>query len=142
MAEDTEFRYPSFESSSFEIMECGGNVVSLLYSGYSYFGGAHGMPYWDGYNIDLGRGKQLEFEDFFPPGADWETLLLNEMLRLIEAEPAEYEDLWNPPESLETADFYIKDGNMVIFFHPYELSFYARGFVEFAIPLERLEAIR
>ena len=35
-------------------------------------------------------------------------------------------------------DFYIQDDDLVIFFQPYDLSYYARGFVEFRLDLEDL----
>ena len=42
-----------------------------------------------------------------------------------------------PVEEHQT-DFYIQDDDLVIFFQPYDLSYYARGFVEFRLDLEDL----
>ena len=59
---------------------------------------------------------------------------------MIEENPDIYSELWEEPHI--TADnknrFYMTDTELVIFFPPYELSYYAKGFVEFKIPLEEL----
>ena len=62
-----------------------------------------------------------------------------ELDRLIEQEvtdhPDEYSDLWEKPQIKESnqRDFYVTQQGLVIFYQPYDLSYYARGFVEFTI---------
>ena len=52
----------------------------------------------------------------------------------------EYQELWEKPEIKpeHQTDFYLDGDSLVIFFQPYELSYYARGFVEFPLPLDEL----
>ena len=63
---------------------------------------------------------------------------LNRMINEeMEKHSEEYKDLWAKPEIKQEhqTDFYIQDDDLVIFFQPYDLSYYARGFVEFRLDL-------
>ena len=67
--------------------------------------------------------------------------MLNRMINEeMEKHSEEYKDLWAKPEIKQEhqTDFYIQDDDLVIFFQPYDLSYYARGFVEFRLDLEDL----
>ena len=79
------------------------------------------------------------------------NIIINEKKRTIEMSKKdyasackfgseEYKDLWAKPEIKQEhqTDFYIQDDDLVIFFQPYDLSYYARGFVEFRLDLEDL----
>ncbi|MBQ3471379.1 MAG: DUF3298 domain-containing protein [Clostridia bacterium] len=54
--------------------------------------------------------------------------------------PDEYAELWEKPVIKDTSqtNFYIEDGKLVLYYQPYDLSYYARGFVEFRLPLKEL----
>ena len=58
---------------------------------------------------------------------------------LKENKPEEYGELWQKPEIKKNQDFYITDDDLVIYYQPYELSYYARGFIEFPIRLIELK---
>lgn len=113
--------------------------LSFINEQYTYLGGAHGTTVWYPLNADAASGKLLSLEDLFEDKGYKETLnrLINE---LVEQNPDEYADLWEKPEIRDSSqtDFYINGSDLVIFFQPYELSYYARGFVEFPIKLEEL----
>ena len=137
LAVEADYRYSSTDECSFKIMENNGVALTVIITGYWYGGGAHGTPYWNNYNIDVERGKLLNLSDLFKVGADYESVLLDEMNALRRTSPVEYEGV-SDPYLQENQDFYIKDGNLVLYYHPYDLSSYARGFVEFSIPLKKL----
>ena len=65
--------------------------------------------------------------------------MLNSRLEKMSRQ-AEYSDLWEKPIITDAQNeyFYFNDKGIVIFYPPYELSYYARGFVEFVIPYEDL----
>lgn len=115
------------------------NFVSIVEEKYLYTGGAHGSTVWIPMNIDLAAYKEVKLADLFMEEGYINTLnrLINEQ---ISEHPDEYKDLWAKAEIKEShqTDFYIDGDNLVIFFQPYDLSYYARGFVEFRLPLEEL----
>lgn len=113
--------------------------LSLVNEQYIYLGGAHGNTAWYPTNIDAQSCAVLKLDDLFEDKGYKETL--NRLITaLVEENPEEYADLWEKPEIRDShqADFYIDDSHLVIFFQPYALSYYARGFVEFPIKLEDL----
>ena len=114
-----------------------GHILSVLLNGYVYYGGAHGMPYIIAYNLDLDKGISLTLADIFKPGIDYEKILFQRMTSMIAAMPIEYEDVRNP-DFLEAGSFYFDGNDLVIYYHPYNLSSFARGFVEFRIALPSL----
>ena len=115
-----------------------GNLLSLNIEGNAYYGGAHGMPYIHCYNLDLNKREILGISDVFKPGIDYESILTRRMIAMCASDPDEYGDLFDDPDTLEEGSFYFEDGDLVLFYHPYALSSFARGFVEFRIPLASL----
>ena len=83
------------------------------------------------------EGKRLLGICDILPGDDWYNTANNIMKERVETD-AEYEALWETPtaEILEKDNFYIKDGKIVIFYPPYKLSYYNRGFVDFEFSKE------
>ncbi len=122
-----------------EVMYNKNNFVSLVSECYIFTGGAHGSSDRMPRNIDLQQGKVLKLADLFLD-AGYQEKLTGELERILEEHPDEYSDLWEPPVlgSSQEEYFYIQDGDLVIFYPPYELSYYARGFVEFRIPIKAL----
>ena len=114
--------------------------LSIVEEKYTYTGGAHGATVRIPRNIDVSGSKEIELKDLFENDAYVNTLnrMINE---LVNEHPEEYKDLWAKPEIQQShqTDFYINDDDkLVIFFQPYELSYYARGYVEFPLSLEEL----
>lgn len=120
-----------------QIKHNGNDFISALEERYTYLGGAHGETAWLPRNIDLLTSKEIKLADLFA-----ETGYENTLNRLINEEISEngekYADLWEKPviKDSHQTDFYIEDGDLVIFYKPYDLSYYARGFVEFRIDME------
>ena len=113
------------------------NFISLIEEHYVYTGGAHGSTMHYPRNIDTLNNKILCLEDLFADGYEKE---LNRIIRTItESDKEKYSDLWEQPLIDKDSAFYISDENLVIFFQPYELSYYAKGFIEFPIKLTEIE---
>lgn len=115
------------------------DFVSIVEERYVYMGGAHGETAWLPRNIDAATSKEIQLKDLFEDEGYINTL--NRMIAAeVQEDSEEYADLWEKPEIKESnqTDFYIEDGDLVIFFQPYDLSYYARGFVEFELDLEDL----
>ena len=115
------------------------DFLSLVEERYVYMGGAHGETAWLARNVDVAASKEIKLDDLFAESGYVNTLnrLITEQ---VEENKDEYADLWEKPEIKDSnhTDFYIEDGSLVIFYQPYDLSYYARGFVEFRLPLEEL----
>ena len=61
----------------------------------------------------------------------------------LEKNPDEYGDLWEKPKIKDEnqRNFYISPDGLTLFYEPYDLSYYARGFVEFTLPNEEIKPI-
>ncbi len=116
------------------------DFLSALEEEYTYISGAHGMTVWNAQNIDFRSKKRIYLDDLFAD-ENYETVLNNMINTLIENNPEEYADLWEEAKIQEEHqyNFYITDDDLVIYFLPYELSYYARGFVEFPLRLSELK---
>lgn len=115
------------------------DFISVVEEKYVYVGGAHGNTVRIPKNIDIAGEKILKLSDLFTD--DGYITTLNRLIDERIAEHSdEYKDLWAKPEIKDShqTDFYIDGNNLVIFFQPYDLSYYARGFVEFPLPLDEL----
>ena len=116
------------------------NFLSAVEEEYSYLGGAHGMTVWNAKNIDFTKKKQIYLCDLFAD-QNYENVLNNMIDNLLETNKEEYSELWEHPRIQEEHqyNFYITDTDLVIYFQPYELSYYAKGFVEFPLRLSELK---
>lgn len=115
------------------------DFLSFVEEKYVYTGGAHGNTVRIPRNIDLATGKDIKLADLFSDSGYVTTL--NRMINEILTEHSdEYSDLWAKPEIKDSnqTDFYITDDDLVIFYQPYDLSYYARGFVEFPLDMGEL----
>lgn len=115
------------------------DFISVVEERYIYTGGAHGSTVRIPVNIDVSGEKKVQLSDLFSDDGYISTL--NRMINARMTEHSEeYKDLWAKPEIKDShqTDFYIDDDDLVIFFQPYDLSYYARGFVEFPLPLDEL----
>ena len=112
------------------------NFISVIEEHYVYTGGAHGSTLWYPRNIDTNSSKTVTLDDIFNSG--YEEELNRQIDKIIENQKEQYSDLWEHPKADKDSLFYITDKDIVIFFQPYELSYYARGFVEFPIKLSEI----
>ena len=86
-------------------------------------------------NIDTKRCVELTLSDLFSD--DSYIDMLNERINAeVEQDPDKYSDLWEKPRLVHNQQFYINEKNLIVFYPPYELSYYERGFVEIPLKLE------
>lgn len=137
-AQENKDELPEESKSVFDVLQeikyNKNDFVSVLEEQYTYTGGAHGMTVRTGRNYDVLLEKELALGDLFSEEG-WQEALNNYMHRLEEEHAEEYAQLWSEPKVKDNQDFYITDEDLVLFYQPYELSYYARGFVEFPIRL-------
>ncbi|MCD8391117.1 MAG: DUF3298 and DUF4163 domain-containing protein [Firmicutes bacterium] len=113
------------------------SFISVVTETYGYEGGAHGQSVKSAKNIDVSNGAVLELEDLFSD-SDYKTVLNRLITEIMEENPNEYSNLWEKPVIKDSSarDFCLSADGLVIFYQPYDLSYYARGFVNFTIEYE------
>lgn len=116
-----------------------GSLISIVSEVYIYTGGAHGQSVRSAKTADVRTGGVLKLSDLFADDG-YEDELNRLIMEDVENHPEEYSELWEKPvikDSSQT-DFYLCENGLVIFYQPYDLSYYARGFVDFTIDTETI----
>ncbi len=134
---------PSDSKASFtttvDIKYNSNNFLSFVEEENMFTGGAHGMMVRNSCNIDFTNKKQIYLNDLFETEG-YENVLNRMIDELLQKKGEEYTELWKKPQiqAEHQYNFYITDSDLVIYFQPYDLSYYARGFVEFPLSLTEL----
>lgn len=114
------------------------DFISVIEEHYVYTGGAHGSTAWYPRNIDINANKTVLLSDLFKDDS-YRGELNRQIDIILDNNKDAYSTLWSHPKVTSEENFYISDGKLVIFYPPYELSYYALGFVEFPIKLADIE---
>ena len=114
------------------------DFLSVVEEHYVYTGGAHGSNMKYPRNYDLAGSRQIYLSDLFSEG--YKESLNRIITEQVQADTEKYSELGERPEIQpeHEMNFYIIPGKLVIFFQPYELSYYAKGYVEFEIPFSKI----
>lgn len=114
------------------------NGLLSMVTDYEYFARkAHKNRFRIAKNIDTENCRELALSDMFD-GDSYIDALNKMLIDSVSANPEKYADIWAKPKISQNQGFYIDGENLVIFYPPYELSYYERGFVEIPIPLEEV----
>lgn len=139
---------PAGVKSTFRITQnvkrSSGGFISFIEEHYIYVGGAHGNTSWYPrtiYAISESPHPLALSELFSEP--DYRDRLNILIERAVTEDPERYSELWEKPELTEENEnnYYLTDTDLVIFFPPYTLSYYAKGFIEFNIKLTEIEGM-
>ncbi len=111
--------------------------VSVVTDIYTYTGGAHGTLARKCANIDTEKGAVLTLGELFSADSSYREMLNRSIAQIIHSDPEQYGDLWEQPvlTDRQEEDFYIEGGKLTVYYPPYELSYYSKGFVEFEVSL-------
>ncbi len=114
-------------------------LLVLQLTGYNYpFGAAHGMPSQIYVHVDLATGKIYELKDLFKPNSNYVPVLSQIIGKQIETNP-EYYVFPDSYKGIEPDQpFYVKEHELNIYFHPYDIAPYAAGFPTFTIPFSEI----
>lgn len=115
------------------------DFLSMIITVETYTGGVHGTITDIAANIDLRQNKIIELSDLFNDDCDYKKILTKILCSLAEENTELYGELWENPAVTDSTPFYIKDDCLIIYFQPYELASYGRGFVDFSIPFSSLK---
>lgn len=127
-----------------EVTRCDGQVLSLWFEGYQYYGGAHGSTYSYGRSYDLSSGSRLTLDHLSDQGVSFREYALEQITALAQTE--EYADrLFEGigKEDLEAVvtdtSFYFTDEAIVFAADPYVIASYAAGTIQFPLAYSDLE---
>ena len=125
--------------------------MCVVYDSYDYYGGAHGMPWYDRDMYDLTSGEHVDFIDLYKGSEDDFKRIVADYVDeyhknnndLFFASYDDYEEgaLWEQYyeyTSLDTTYGYFTPDAYVIEYAPYELGPFASGFIDVPIPLNVL----
>lgn len=129
-------KHASF-AGSYTVYYNGGPWISIAEQGYSYTGGAHGMPFEETMTVNLNTGKVYGIGDLFQKGFNYKEYLTQR----VQAEAKERQELvlLEEPQVTEEQSFYLTEQGLVIYYPPYAIAPYAAGFIRFTIPYVELE---
>lgn len=114
-------------------------IISIIGDCDAYTGGPHGTLSRVTKNIDVTTGRTLSLSDLFNDG-EYVKRINSYIEVLSQTNPEKFADLWKTPSIEENQEFYITSKGIVIFYPPYALSYYSKGFVEIEIPYAELES--
>ncbi len=85
-------------------------------------------------NIDTKECVEVRLSDLFSDDS-YIDMLNSRIEDVLEADEEKYCDLWQKPTISHEQKYYVDGENLVLFYPPYELSYYERGFVEIPLSL-------
>lgn len=116
-------------------------IISWIEEQYVYSGGAHGITGWFGHtiNLDSESPHNLDLSELFKDES-YVQAINNIIDDMVKTQSDKYSELWAEPhiDGDVKWGYYLTDEELVIYFPPYELSYYAKGFIEFPIRLTEL----
>lgn len=130
--------------SDYSVMKFSESVYDVIFHGYLYTGGAHGMPIIRTFIFDVSTGDRIELSDLFKPGTDFlKTIAVyaeQEIIKRDVSEPDWIKSGTEPkPENYQ--DYYLTKDGLMIVFPPYQVAAYAAGPQEVLIPFLAIKGI-
>jgi hypothetical protein len=117
------------------------NILSIPVRYAQYTGGANGLEVQRGYTFNLNNGKLLSLSDLFDKRFNYKKVISDEVLKQMKANKAIYfpEAISGFKQINGTQPYYLEDGNLVVFYGPFEIAPHYVGIPEFKIPFSSLK---
>lgn len=132
-------KYSAYET--FKVKYNKNDLLSIPVRYYQYTGGANGLEVQRGYTFNLKNGKLLQLPNLFEKGFDYKKIISAAVLKQMKA----HSDIYFPDAIKNfkgisgNQPYYIENGNLVIFYGPFEIAPHAAGIPEFKIPFSSLK---
>ena len=114
------------------------DILSITGHIEAFTGGSQNQLYRITKNIDLQKCRELSFPDLFTDKG-YINRINSYIKTKMKEEPDRFLGLWKVPVATKNQEFYLSPKGVVIYYPPYELSYYSKGFIEIEIPYEELE---
>ena len=117
--------------TSYKITRSDLNFISVLFEGYTYTGGAHGIAHLFSYNYDVKNERIISLHDLATKSG-----YEDKIIQRINSMNSEFYPQFGGPKNLDELQnqFYMTPTNFVMFLNPYEYAPYAAGIREFSMP--------
>ncbi|MEQ8198303.1 MAG: DUF3298 and DUF4163 domain-containing protein [Clostridiaceae bacterium] len=137
-AGSSSFRWTVSSTAKFRYYN--NDILSITISYDEYTGGAHGNDTVINYNYDLKTGNKIKLEQLFSSDFDYKNVIVGEIFNQIKSwEDAFFNNAQQKVKNLSgEQDYYIEDGNIVIYYGEYEIAPFASGIVQFKISFTKL----
>lgn len=132
--------------TSYTVLYNNGKILSVLFSNWSYLGGAHGSAIETTVNYNLKTGEVLTFDTFFEDKDAAVETIREQILKQCESPYyqgilfEEYEECIN--DIIKEDYWYLKKDGVHIISNQYMLAPYAEGIQDFVIPYAELPQIK
>lgn len=129
----------AFEArSEFKIRYNKNNILSMPIIYYQYTGGAHGIYFQKTFNFDTNLEKEIKIGDLFKEDFNYKKIINDKIAETIaKNENSFFKDRFKGID--DSTDFYLSQGELVIYFQLYDIASYASGIPEFKIPYSLIE---
>lgn len=116
------------------------DIFSIILTGYTFTGGAHGSSWSNSLTANLTTGEIYKLSDLFVKDSDYKEVL-DEKIRLQIDKSAEMKDVLDFKGVNENTNFYITKELLVVYFEEYEIGPYYVGKPSFYIFIEDIKDI-
>jgi hypothetical protein len=127
---------------SYKVLYADRNLVSLIYTTYTYTGGAHGNAASASFNYDLKNGKMLTLADLFTPNSGYLTTIAEHCINAIKQRNIS-DEKWirggAGPDRKNYLNWNIVPQGLLITFDAYQVAAYAAGPQEVVVPYSALK---
>lgn len=143
LEQEGESTYGYTDEADYTITYNTDQYLSIVVDGYSYLGGAHGMPYREVIILNAETGEDVQGEQLF---AVKEEVFLEKKQKAFESDIKKNPEMYwgdaleivKSTEDSYQKGYYLTDEGVVFYYAPYELAPYAAGFVEVTIPYSEI----
>lgn len=115
------------------------NIVSLYTDQYMYTGGAHGITIRESQNWDFRTARQIPLQSLFPNNSNYVQTILTQINRKIQQDIQNGNDIYFDNyccltvENFDVNNYYLENGNIVIYYQQYDIAPYSSGILTFEI---------
>lgn len=116
------------------------NILSITVVYGQYTGGANGLDVQRSYNFDLNTGKVIPLANVFDKNFDYKKVISAEVLSQMKANSENFfSDAIKSFKGIKTDQpYYIENGNVVVYYGPFEIAPHSTGTPEFKVPFSKL----
>lgn len=142
-----EYYNESSEVHLYDVTEVGSHYLFIDFSGYDYYGGAHGMPFSEGYLFDINTGDVMSLRDMCSEYTEdeFKKIVAHKSIEKYRKEPEMFffegeddDELWAEFYNNASFDMNVKykESTLIIEYVPYEFGPFSSGYIEVYIPYD------
>jgi len=114
-------------------------LVSIVFSIYTYAGGANGITMFSSLTMDTNTGETFEFDDLFKADSDYRKTLSD--LAVKKAEENDVQFINEYTGVTDNQQFYLTPNGIVLYYQPIEFTPHYYGLFRIMIPYSEIEGV-